>query len=152
MIRGDGELKNQVMALLQSGVGINVGNFNGALNIPVESMMRAGIAPRDQAVADVLARNMLTIGLARLQAQGVRPEKGSEAYANALTTKANLGETPISAFKALKGEQITFDTIKGIHDIVDKELKEKDITQILLHRKQTSLKIHQPSEKKSKKL
>jgi len=125
MIRGDGELKNQVMALLQSGVGINVGNFNGALNIPIESMTRAGIAPTDQAVADVLARNMLTIGLARLQAQGVRPEKGSEAYANALTTKANLGETPISAFKALKGEQITFDTIKGIHDIVDKEMKEK---------------------------
>lgn len=125
MIRGDGELKNQVMALLQSGVGINVGNFNGALNIPVESMMRAGIPPRDQAVADVLARNMLTIGLARLQAQGVRPEKGSEAYANALTTKANLGETPISAFKALKGEEITFNTIKGIHDIVNKEMKEK---------------------------
>jgi uncharacterized protein YdcH (DUF465 family) len=125
MIRGDGELKNQVMALLQSGVGINVGNFNGALNIPVESMMRAGISPRDQAVADVLARNMLTIGLARLQAQGVRPEKGSEAYANALTTKANLGETPISAFKALKGEEITFNTIKGIHDIVNKEMKEK---------------------------
>jgi len=88
-------------------------------------MTRAGISPADQTYADILARNMLTIGLARLQAQGVRPEKGTEAYANALTTKANLGETPISAYKALMGEQVTFDTIKGIHDVINQEKSQR---------------------------
>jgi len=125
MIRGDGELKNQIMALLNSGVGVNVGSFNGSLSIPIEAMTRAGISPADQTYADILARNMLTIGLARLQAQGVRPEKGTEAYANALTTKANLGETPISAYKALMGEQVTFDTIKGIHDVINQEKSQR---------------------------
>ena len=121
MIRGDGELKNQIMALLNSGVGVSVGSFSGSLNIPIDAMKRAGIDPVDQTYADTLARNLLTIGLARLQAQGVRPEKGTEAYANALTTKANLGETPVSAYKALMGEQVTFDTIKNIHDVINQE-------------------------------
>jgi hypothetical protein len=125
MIRGDGELKNQVMALIQSGIGVNINGFNGALNIDVNAMQRAGIPPAEQAYADTLARNMLTIGLARLQAEGRRPEKGAEAYANALTAKANLGETAISAYKALLGEQVTFDTLKGIHDTINREKAER---------------------------
>jgi hypothetical protein len=125
MIRGDGELKNMVMALVQSGVGVNINGFNGALNIDPNAMLRAGIPPAEQAYADTLARNMLTIGLARLQAEGRRPEKGAEAYANALTAKANLGETAISAYKALMGEQVTFDTLKGIYDTINRETAER---------------------------
>jgi hypothetical protein len=125
MIRGDGELKNMVMALVQSGIGVNINGFNGALNIDPNAMLRAGIPPAEQAYADTLARNMLTIGLARLQAEGRRPEKGAEAYANALTAKANLGETAISAYKALMGEQVTFDTLKGIYDTINREKAER---------------------------
>ena len=125
MIRGDGELKNQVFALIQSGIGVNINGFNGALNIDVNAMQRAGIPPAEQAYADTLARNMLTIGLARLQAEGRRPEKGAEAYANALTAKANLGETAISAYKALLGEQVTFDTLKGIYETINREKTER---------------------------
>jgi hypothetical protein len=121
MIRKDGELKNQIMALLNSGVGISVGSFTGSLNIPVESMLRAGINPVDQTYADTLARNMLTIGLARLEAQGVRPEKGSQAFAENLTRKAHLGETPVSASKALMAERVDFNSMKRIHDTVNLE-------------------------------
>ena len=121
LIRGSGEFKDQIKAALDAGAGLSVGNFSGSIRLPVTEFLRAGIDKDEQAYADTLARSLLTIGLARLQAQGVKPEKGSEAYATALTAKANMGETPESAFKAIANEGVTFDTIKKIHDQMNQE-------------------------------
>lgn len=119
VLRRDGGFLNQVMSAAQAGLGVNVGSYVANINVPVEQYARAGFSQDEQLLADRLLSAMLTVGGAKLQAQGFSPEKGQDTYVKFLEgTKANLQQNAPTALHNLQKDYVTFRQNKRLYDTV----------------------------------
>jgi len=125
MLRGGGNLWNQILSSLQAGIGMNAGGLSFNVNLPVETFLRSGLKPQEQEFADKLLNSMLSIGVAKLSQAGVTPEKGQQAFFEQLQTKANLSQNAITALHILHNDKIQFDETHDLHNAVIEERKKR---------------------------
>jgi len=127
LIRGEGGVRNQIMASLQSGLGFNLGSTSANISLPIGTFMSAGLNPAEQQYADALVNAMLTVGNSKLLAQGISPEKGREAYFTNLMTKASLDQNPATALHILHKDRVNFDKSKRLYDTAIAEHNERKV-------------------------
>lgn len=124
ILRGSGEIQNQIMSALQQGAGLNLGSYVANINLPVETFARAGLNPSEQAYADRLVHSLLVLGNADLAMRGITPEVGQKAYFENLATKANLNQNAETALNILHKNYVTFDMNKRLYDtLIDERSK-----------------------------
>lgn len=126
LLRGKGDLLNQVLSSAQAGLGVNLGSMSASLNFPVEAFLRAGLNEEEQIMADRLLRAMITVGNAKLTSQGITPEKGQESYKQILdATKASFQQNPVTALHNLQKDYVNFQQSKKLHDQAMKEYSQQ---------------------------
>lgn len=116
VLRGSGQIQNQILTALQQGAGLNLGNVTANINLPVEAFAKAGFNPEEQKFADRLVHSMLVLGNADLAMRGITPEKGQKAYFENLVTKANLNQNAETALNILHKNKVAFDENKQLYD------------------------------------
>jgi len=116
IMRGQGDLQNQIMVALQEGAGLNIGNISTQINLPIKAFRVAGFTPDEQKFADTLVHSMLVLGNTDLAIQGFKPEKGQAAYLQNLATKASLDQNAATALNILHKNSVTFDQNKKMYD------------------------------------
>jgi hypothetical protein len=122
LLRGKGDLANQFASAAQEGFGLNFNGMSANLNLPVNAFLNSGLNPEQQILADRLVKAMLIVGNAKLQSQGITPDKGAVAYQQMFDgTKASLRQNPATAFLNLSKDYVTFKQNKALYDQVMKE-------------------------------
>jgi hypothetical protein len=116
IMRGAGDIQNQIMVALQEGAGLNIGNISTQINLPIKAFRVAGFTPDEQKFADTLVHSMLVLGNTDLAMQGFKPEKGQAAYLQNLATKASLDQNAATALNILHKNRVTFDQNKQMYD------------------------------------
>jgi len=126
LLRGEGGLKNQILAALNKGIGININGAIGAnINFPVGDYLSSGLSETEQNYADRLVNAMLNIGNTKLALQNITPASGQQAYFENLLTKASITQNPATAYNILANDHISFRHAKDIQDTVLREKKER---------------------------
>jgi len=128
LLRGEGGLKNQILAALNKGVGINFNGFTGSINFPVDIWQSSGLSKTEQNYADRLVNAMLNIGNAKLAIQKITPSGGQQAYFENLLTKANLSQNPETAYRILSDDRLSFNHTKELQNMVTQEKKEGKVS------------------------
>jgi hypothetical protein len=125
VLRGSGQIQNQILTALQQGAGLNLGNVTANINLPIKAFQQAGFNPEEQKYADRLVHSMLILGNADLAMRGITPEKGQKAYFENLVTKANLDQNAETALNILHKNKVAFDENKQLHDVLVDERSTK---------------------------
>lgn len=122
-----GTLGSQIMAILQSGIGLNFQGIAGNVHIDVDAARKAGLDEKDRMLFDQLAQNFATLAVARQRVGGLSPNAARNAELGLYSDMVPTMKTTVnSAIKSLEHYDVDLDAANARHRFVQDVMNDRN--------------------------